>query len=326
SDLTLVIGAYKYGNLLGSGNTGTLGHQLIDIGIPNSFLNDLKSARLIDADSVVYPPRFANAHKGTYGEVMVLAGSPGMAGAAILASKAALKAGAGYVRLYAHPQLASPCIGSNPELLIETVPLDADGKVDAKALSSQIHNPSVILIGPGIGTGDYGSSLLDFALSTKGIPLVLDADALKLIARKPELMFLLKNKEVLLTPHPGEFSELASVSMDEMRQNSLKHLQDYIKKFKLPVLLKSHTSVYADQYQTIFNISGNDGLATGGSGDLLAGIIASFLAQGSTIPDAASAASYLMGKTAERLSEKWETAAITPLMIVEHLFELEIED
>lgn len=326
SDLTLVIGSYKYGNLLGFGNTGLLEQPVIDIGIPQEFLDDLQPARLIDADYVDYPDRFPNAHKGMYGEVMVLAGSPGMAGAAILASKAALKTGAGYVRLYAHPQVAAAYIGAHPELLIETVPLNSEGGVDATALRSQIHDPSVILIGPGIGTGAYGRFLLDFALSHKGIPLVLDADALKLLARNPELMFLLKNREVLLTPHLGELSELASVSMDDIRSDPLKHLKDYVKKYKLPVLLKSSTSVYADQYQTVFNISGNDGLATGGSGDVLAGIIASFLAQGSTLPDSATAASYLMGKTAERLSEKWETPAITPLMIIEHLFELGEEE
>lgn len=326
SDLTLVIGAYKYGNLLGEGKAGPRDHHLIDIGIPESYLQDLNPAWLVDEETVVFPERYTYAHKGTYGEVMILAGSPGMAGAAILAAKAALRSGAGYVRLYAHPQLVDSYIGANPEILIETVPLSSDGKVDANALHNRVHDPSVILIGPGIGTGLYGSSLLEFALTLKDIPLVLDADALNILASKPELMLLTKGKDVLLTPHLGEFSRLAKVPIDELRLAPLKTLQEYIRKFKLPVLLKSNTSVFADQFQTIFNISGNDGLATGGSGDVLAGIIASFITQGSTIHNAATGAAYLLGHTADILAKNWQTAAITPLLIIDHLFEIGDEE
>lgn len=318
---TLVIGAYKYGNLLGLGNISTMPHHLIDIGIPDAFIEALDPARLVDQESCVFPTRCRLGHKGSYGEVAIIAGRPGFAGCAILAAKSALRSGAGYVRLYVHPMLQKAYEGLYPEILCETIPVSDHNKLDEKALLARIYRPSAVLIGPGIGTDDYGISLLEFALKHFDVPLVLDADALTILANQPSLLSTLKGKELLLTPHMGEFSRLANVPLGVLLADPLQHLKDFVKKHKLPVLLKSNTSVYCDPKRVIFNISGNDGLATGGSGDVLGGIIASFIAQSMPINDAAINASFLMGYTAERLAQSWHTAAITPMAIIDHLFE-----
>ena len=318
---TLVIGAYKYGNLLSLGNIGGKPHHLIDIGIPDAFIQELHPARLVDKESCIFPPRYRLAHKSNYGEVAIIAGSPGFAGCAILAAKSALRSGAGYVRLYAYPMLQDSYEGVYPEILCEVVQLNDYGKLDSRSMADLFVHPSAVLIGPGIGFFEYGISLVEFVLKQFDVPIVLDADALTILADKPSLLHKLKEKKVLLTPHMGEFSRLTKIPMEELIADPIRHLKDFVKKYKVPVLLKSNTSVYCDPNRVIFNISGNDGLATGGSGDVLGGIIASFLAQGMPIYAAAINASFLMGYTAERLAQNWHTAAITPMAIIDHLFE-----
>jgi NAD(P)H-hydrate epimerase len=149
---------------------------------------------------------------------------------------------------------------------------------------------------------------------------VVDADAITLISENPALYKYLSKPNVLLTPHWGEFARLAKIGKDEILQDCLGVLRAFVKERSARVLLKSHYSVYHDSDQTLVNISGNDGLATGGSGDVLAGIICSFLAQNESIPSAAIKASFLLGKTAETLAKTRGTPSILPTDIIASLF------
>jgi NAD(P)H-hydrate epimerase len=150
--------------------------------------------------------------------------------------------------------------------------------------------------------------------------LIIDADGLNILSKTPHLLTQLAYRDVLLTPHVGEFSRLTGQSIEIIEKDTLKALAEFVKKYKTKVLLKSAVTIYADESHRYFNTSGNDGLSTGGSGDILAGIIASFVGQGLSLEHAGISASWLLGITAEKLALKKGTPAITPTDIIAKLF------
>jgi len=155
--------------------------------------------------------------------------------------------------------------------------------------------------------------------------LVIDADALNILANNKTWLKRLKDKQCVLTPHVGEFIRLAGYKIEEYENDIIGSLKGFSMKVGCPVLFKDTTRIFSDQDQLLFDISGNDGLATGGSGDVLAGIIVSFLGQNLNVADAAISASYLLGSTAEKVAEKKKTPSIIPSDIIEHLFLVEEE-
>ena len=178
----------------------------------------------------------------------------------------------------------------------------------------------VLLIGPGIRKSENTVELVKQILANWNKPLIIDADALNIIAEDKSILKSISNKQVILTPHIGEFARLCDVATIDIQQDPLRYLQDFTAKYKCSVLLKSTTSVYCDETGFIFNTTGNDGLSTGGSGDVLAGIITSFIGQKLSLKDAAVSASYLMGETAEKLAEIRKPASIIPSDIIENIF------
>ena len=148
---------------------------------------------------------------------------------------------------------------------------------------------------------------------------MIDADGLNTIA-KYKMIDKFSGKPVLLTPHIGEFSRITNIPIDDINAHKVEILKDFCMQHKVNILLKGATTIFSNGDVTIFDTSGNDGLATGGSGDVLAGIIVSFLSQGLSINDAAISASYLMGKTAEYLENYRYTPSIIPSDIIDNLF------
>ena len=234
---------------------------------------------------------------------------------------AALRAGAGYVFVLHRLELTGIYAIKLTEALSKAIPeLPKSGLPDAKILTDMLADASAVLIGPGLGKDAYALKLLETVLKSVKAPLVVDADAINLLAKNPDLCKHLKKPNILLTPHWGEFSRLAGLEKDFLAADCLTPLREFVARHKARVLLKSHYSVYQDAQRTWVNVSGNDGLATGGSGDVLAGIITSFLAQGLEIPEAAINASFLLGKTAEEVALRRDTASILPLDIIAGLF------
>lgn len=320
-DATLVIDSYKFGHVLGAGlpSCGTCHH--VDIGIPFSYHHAISPAQLFGAEDFQPPPRSRQSHKGSYGRAFIFGGIPGYTGASVMAAHAALRAGCGYAYLLHRIELMAVYAIKLTEALSLAIPETAKTQMpEQKTLLHLLSQASAVLIGPGLGRDDYSLRLLEIALKNLKIPLVVDADGLNLISENPELFIYLKRPNVLLTPHWGEFTRLSGVSMDDLRADCLAPLKDFVAKYGAQVLLKSHFSIYHDEKNTLINASGNDGLATGGSGDVLAGIITSFLAQGQQIPLAAMNASFLMGKTAENLAQSRATASILPTDIIQNLF------
>jgi hydroxyethylthiazole kinase-like uncharacterized protein yjeF len=326
ADITLTLDSFKTGHFLGRGRQYCGIVETIPIGIPAILKNNLETATLIDDSNASLPERSPFANKGDLGRIAVFAGSPGFTGAAFLSSRAAVKSGAGLVTIYCHPSKINNYNGKPDEVMVKTVPFKEDGTVDFVGLDTQLGNTDVILFGPGCGISDYTYQILEYLADKWQKQAVIDADGLNVLAKHPELIGKLSGKPIILTPHWGEFCRLADIKMDEMHLDSLGCLKQFVEKYNLKVLLKSFTSIYYDTEKLLFNISGNDGLATGGSGDILSGIIAGFLGQKMPIAKAAINAAFYLGITAEILAETMETLTIIPSDILSNLFRYDLLD
>jgi ADP-dependent NAD(P)H-hydrate dehydratase / NAD(P)H-hydrate epimerase len=239
------------------------------------------------------PPRPLNFHKGKAGSVGVLGGAHGMVGAAVLAGRAALKLGAGKVFLGLMTD-QPPCLDyTQPELMLRTPrELLEAGVVTAFA------------VGPGMGTVKSAEQLLREVLDA-GVPLVLDADALNLIASSKTLQARLPKRSAasVLTPHPAEAARLLGASTAAVQADRIRAALDIAERYQAVVVLKGNGSVIAVPDGTwLINTSGNPGMASAGMGDVLAGMIASLLAQGANARDATAAAVWLHGAAAESLA------------------------
>ncbi len=323
ADFTLTMAAIKYGQLLGKGREKSGEVLVIDIGVPeNVFLEFQIKGKLATCENVVFPHRSRFSHKGDYGRVGIIAGSPGFTGAAILASRAALRSGAGLITLFHPPGLETIFENQLLEVMTYKLPLvrgEESNLLDSEGFN-KLNSMDVLLIGPGIGTSSEMVELLKQITTFWNKPMILDADALNILADNKNILEGISGKQVLLTPHIGEFARLYDVTTEDIFKDPLRYLQNFTAKYKCNILLKSATSVYCDKTGFVFDITGNDGLSTGGSGDVLAGIITSFVGQKLSLKDAAVSASYLMGETAEKLAEIRKPASIIPSDIIENIF------
>lgn len=315
ADLTLAIEALKYGHLLHAGPSacGRIIH--IPIGIPCIYKEDIQTFLY---HRLTLPKRSQDAHKGDFGRVFIFGGSPGYAGSIRLSARAALRSGAGLVHLCSRKELIGLYSSAIDEVMNFAIP-EADGMPDEECLREMISKADAISIGSGMGVDAYALRLLTIVLKHAACPTVIDADAITILAREPELHPLLCRSGIILTPHPGEFCRLAKIDPEALRQDPVGSLITLRTALGCNIMLKGHTTLVAADTALFFIRAGNDALATGGSGDLLAGIIASFAAQGLPLWQAACSASLLMGKTAEKLCETKHSYAVLPSDIIEHL-------
>ena len=236
-----------------------------------------------------------------------------------MASRAALRSGAGLITLF-HPEGMENIFETQLlEVMTYTIP-DVSKVERFTKFIKKLNSIDTLLIGPGIGTSDETVELVKKVLQTWNKPLVIDADGLNILSENQTILKLISGKSVILTPHIGEFARLAKKDISEILADPLGELNNFIKKYKCNILLKSATTIFSDGKTFVFDISGNDGLASGGSGDVLAGIIVSFLGQKLPLEDAAISASFLMGKTAEKLAEVRKPVSIIPSDIIEEIF------
>lgn len=226
--------------------------------------------------SKLLPKRKPETHKGDFGRALIIAGSPGMTGAAVLASRGALRAGAGLIYLAVPKKLVDIVDVVTPEVI--TLPFEKIKTVKANAIA----------IGPGLGVTTKTKKLLR-ALTSYPVPIVVDADALNFL--KPRC-----KAQVVITPHPGEMSRLMKKSIEYIQKHRTTIAKQAAKKFNCLVVLKGNKTVVADPLgKTFINPTGNPGMASGGVGDVLTGMIAGFAAQGLSLWDAAVLGVYLHG-------------------------------
>lgn len=311
-DTTLAIAALKYGHLLGAGRRLSGEVITLPIGIPLEYFEGI-DAKL--CTKIVYPTRYAHSHKGNYGRVMIFGGSPGYEGSVRLTALAALRSGCGLATIYS-PKASLASYGMNPEIMCSVLPRDNH------ELIAIIKRADAICIGPGLGLDAEAETLLQNVLVHSEKPVVIDADAITIISKNPDMYRYLAKEGVILTPHKAEFCRLAAITMAEFDADPIAHARAFAEEYNTRVLIKSHVSILAMPKGLRIIAAGNDALSTGGSGDALAGVIASFAAQKLQLWDAASSAALLMGKTAEYLSTKRQSFSILPGDIINSFGEI----
>lgn len=253
------------------------------------------------------PPRPLDSHKGTFGKVLVVAGSRGMAGAAVLAARAALRSGAGLVTALVPGSLSPILAVGVPEatqrLLPEYPGSDTEGLTTALGAIDGGSFDS-LAVGPGLGTDQRAAMLVSWALE-QAVPQVLDADALNVIVLPHhETQLKVEHSERRVwTPHPGEFRRLTGLS-PRTETERLEAAEEFIDRFGGVLVLKGHRTVIMDGSRYAINETGNPGMATGGAGDVLTGTIAAFLGQGYSPFDAACLGTHLHGLAGDRARDK----------------------
>lgn len=285
-----------------------------------TVLSELKIGNLSDyenqgvvTDNIKFEKRLKNTHKGTYGTVALVVGSYGMAGAAILSARACLKSGIGIAKLIIPEDIYSVVTCAVPEAVCLPVPRFEE-KV-AKDLSAA----DCVLVGCGLSKSSDAEILLKSAIKNANKTIIIDADGLNLLSDSIDLIEGLK-AELILTPHPGEMSRLVGVSVKEIEANRVFYAKQLAKKLSCVVVLKGAVTVIADKNGEVhFNILGNAGMATGGSGDALAGIMAAFCAAGKTAVRAAVESVYIHSLAGDLAKENKGEISLLPSDIIELL-------
>ena len=250
------------------------------------------------------PVRAPESHKGDFGRVLVIAGSRGRTGAAHLAAMGALKSGAGLVTV-ATPHSCLPIVAAMaPEYMTEPLEETTSGTIDFGAVDRVLDmQTDVIALGPGLGQAPGTAAFVQALVERAGVPLVLDADALNAFVGDPERLVGRDGVDVIITPHPGEMARLLGVSVEEVQRDRLGTARDFAAAHRVHVVLKGNrTVIAAPDGRTFVNLTGNAGMATGGTGDLLTGMIAAWFAQLLDAEAASKLAVYLHG-TAGDLAE-----------------------
>lgn len=289
--------------------------EIVPIGLSQEFIDDLDSLYYLVTDELILDiknPIKNESHKGTMGHLAIIAGQRGMMGAAVLSSQAAMRSGVGKCTVYA-PEIGRDTVQvSSPEVLVN----DQFGKDYLAICPDELSNFNALAIGPGLGTHSETENVLDEILSRKLPNMVLDADALNIIAKNNWLDKISPN--TILTPHPGEFSRLFGKSKN--RLDTIEKQQKAAIEYKVIIILKGHhTTISLPSGETYVNDTGNQGMATAGSGDVLTGIIGAFLAQGYTPKDAAIYGVYIHGLSGDLAAEENALESIIASDIIQFL-------
>jgi hydroxyethylthiazole kinase-like uncharacterized protein yjeF len=258
--------------------------------------------------SAFLPPRPQNSHKGQFGTVAVIGGNNGMTGAALLAARAALKLGAGCVHAGLLAENAPSVDMQQPELML-----------DSAEATLRLTKLDVLAIGCGMGQDLRAQKVLHDALKLK-VTLVLDADALNILARRPDLRSLLLSRthEAIMTPHPGEAARLLSINVEEVQASRTDVVQELARRFNCSVVLKGSGSLcMTRERKTWLNKTGNPGMSGPGMGDVLSGMIAAFIAQGLSTDDALLLAVHLHGAAADALAQQQASIGMTASEVTE---------
>ena len=305
------------------------------IGSPSTLLqNPEYRMNLIDAHQArgALPPRARDSHKGSFGHVFVVAGSRGKSGAALMTGLAALRSGAGLVTLYLPRSLQKDVVGKVPELMTESIPETPEGTAHAsaaEALLKQAAEANVLAVGPGMTTNRSTQELIRTLVQQSPIPVVLDADGINAFEGKKESLRNQKGQPVVITPHPGEMARLLKTTIARVQADRIETARACSQTSGAFSILKGFQTVVATPTGQIFiNNTGNPGMATAGSGDILAGILARFVAGWSrrfggadlmALADHVSAAVYLHGVAGDLAAEQKGVESMIATDLLAHL-------
>lgn len=323
ADYTLTMAFPKIGLVVYPGREHCGDIEIVDLGIPLDLVLAEKPAHfMLDEEEVRFllPERPGDSHKGTFGRVGVIGGSAGMSGAPFLSAFAALKVGAGLVRVAVPEEIQSIVAAYSPELM--TLGLESlEGPLTEKNIervNTLMEESTVLAVGPGLGTSPGSRKLVSKILREFPGPLVLDADGINSL----ESLDLLAQKKgtLILTPHPGEMARLTGRSSREIQASRIETARTFAAEHGVYLILKGAATVIAFPDGVIYlNPSGNDGMATAGSGDVLTGILAGLLASGVEVEDAVVLAPYLHGLAGDLAASELTTYSMTAGDIIAYL-------
>ncbi len=300
--------------------------KAVDISVPPSLIErlQLKLPEIITPALVKksLPKRIVNGHKGSFGHVLVIGGSKEYVGAPQYTAKAAFYSGAGLVSL-AIPDTIYPIIaGHNSESIF--MPIETENGVFSKngkrTILSKLKKYDTVAIGPGLGrVKENKEFVLDILNGVKEQSVVIDADGLHYLKDSLHMLKELSSN-IILTPHPGEMANLLNISIQEVESNRLKIAEHFATSYNVFLVLKGHRTIMATPNGALYiNPIGNDSLSKGGSGDVLTGFIASFLAQGASPSAAMIAGGYLHAKAGECLGKKYTSYSVTPMDLIQNV-------
>jgi ADP-dependent NAD(P)H-hydrate dehydratase / NAD(P)H-hydrate epimerase len=309
ADATATFAFAKRGHILYPGNIYTGDLKVIDIGIPqfitkksNIKLSLMKKKKI----AALFNPRQFQSHKGSYGHLLVIAGSAGKTGAAGLCSNAAMRSGTGLVTLGIAKSLNKIIEPMVIEPMTSLLPEKERGYLSDNCFDNiklLLKGKQALALGPGIGTKKSTKQLINKLIEASEVPLILDADALNCIAQKPEILKI-KKAPAILTPHPGEMARLCNMKTSYIQNNRLETALDFAEQYNVILILKgAQTIVCFPDGQSHICPTGNPGMASGGMGDILTGIIAGFCAQGFSPESASLAGVYIHGLCADILAD-----------------------
>ena len=303
---------------------------IADIGIPSEVLDAVEGPRveLLTRGSMreLISPRAPDSHKGDYGRVLVVAGSRGKTGAAHLSAIGALRSGAGLVTI-ATPATCLPIVAAMaPEYMTEALD-ETDEGLDPNGVERVLELArDVLAIGPGLGQAPATREFVRRLVDRATMPLVIDADGLNAFGNQPDRLAGREGREVIVTPHPGEMARLLGMSIDEVQASRLEIARNFGVAHHVYVVLKGHRTLVATPDEKIFiNPTGNPGMATGGTGDVLTGMIAAWLAQLLDAEAACTLAVFLHGMAGDLAEADEGEVAMTSMDVAGHLGDAVLE-
>lgn len=320
-DLTVAIANKKIGHLLYPGKEYCGEVVVRDIGIlpreEDKLNNEFAfSYTLKDLDKM--PVRNNYSNKGSYGRVVIFAGSKNMAGAALLAGKAAYRTGCGLVEIVTEISNREIIQTALPEAILTTY--DRTKEFDKTLFENVIKRAAVIDIGPGLAVDKYSTALVELVLEVSKVPIIIDADALNILSDNLAILKNRQQKNVIITPHLKEMSRLNKKEVSYIQNNLIECARDFAVENNLVCILKDASTIVADYSKKVYiNQSGNNGMATAGSGDVLSGIVAALISQKSDEFQGAALAVFLHGVAGDMASARKNKYAIMAGDICEEL-------
>ncbi|WP_283610756.1 NAD(P)H-hydrate dehydratase [Faecalispora anaeroviscerum] len=299
---------------------------VVPVGISESLMEEAETPLfgIEEKDlSLLFQEREQNSNKGSYGTLLSVCGSTGMAGAAMLAARASLRTGVGLVNMALPKELYPVVAGTLPEPVYTLLEPSQYGETlsegSATLLNQKMLSASAVLLGCGLGTSAFARSLLRRVAACSSVPLVIDADGINLLAENIDILKTVR-VPVVLTPHPGEMARLLHTTTEQVQARRLDYAKYFAREHGVTLVLKgSGTIVAAPDGRVFVNTTGNPGMAKGGSGDVLAGMIASLAAQGITPYWAAVFGVFLHGLTGDRCAKRLSQRGMLPSDLIEEL-------
>lgn len=319
ADTTVTFFTEKLGILLYPGRECCGEIKVADLGIPFETCEECRVITYTEEDLMRLPKRKGNSHKGTFGKVLVIAGSPKICGAAYLAAAGAYRMGAGLVKIYTSEENIPAMQNLLPEALLEAYDR---GRPSVKQLKQCMEWADAIVIGPGLGTERVAEKILKYVISKSTVPVVIDADGINILG-KSKTCLLDRHAPLILTPHIQEMARLTGKTKETIMNNPMGEAKYFTDDYSVTLVLKDARTIVAKDSELVYvNTSGNSGMATGGSGDVLAGMLGGLIAQGMEDIEAARLGVYLHGKAGDAAAAAKSVYSMTATDILDGIAEV----